>query len=171
MREYIVSSSRLFIAVVLFGLAIGSVLVVGFRVFPAGASHTGDGTVHVCVNNTTGAMREVSRPSQCRSYERSLEFGGANGVAAPVSGYEVMTGSVDIPSGASFNTFAYCSPGKHVIGGGIEFEISSSNQAAIISAPAFNNTAWHGRYSNNSGFGDTLTVYAICAYTDFVPED
>ena len=42
--------------------------IVGF------ANHDGSGAIHVCSNNTTGEMRVVSRPNQCRSFETGHEL-------------------------------------------------------------------------------------------------
>ena len=120
------SSTRLFLAValfaVLFGATLGATLLIGVRVLPAGANHTGNGLIHVCVNNSTGAMREVPRPNQCRSYEHAVELGGPG-----ISGYEVVTGTRNIGPGDTATGSATCPTGKRVIGGGFD----SSNAAPL----------------------------------------
>ena len=154
---------RAIVGLAILGAAIGLVggltLLIGLRAFPAGANHTGDGAVHVCVNNSTGAMREISNPNRCRSYEHPIELGGP-----VVAGYQVVTESKLIPKTSESSLDATCPPGKQVIGGGATRIGFSSSQTLTESGPTFGNTAWTARVNNsNVNHDTTLTVHAICA--------
>ena len=81
------AGTRMVASVILFGLALGVALGVTFSVMPTFANHDGEGAVHVCVNNSTGAMRGVSKPHHCTGSEHLVNLGEA-GAASPLSGHK-----------------------------------------------------------------------------------
>lgn len=157
-------------------LAIG--VGVGYGLSIARA-HGGDGVIHVCVNNSTGAMRHVSNPVHCRSTETLLEWNeegpqgpqgdtGATGPQGPqgdpgISGYEVVTATVSIPDNTISGAIATCPTGKNVLGGGLNFSALAAANSTIRSSPWLDDDAWSVLYHNGSGTTGTLTVSAICA--------
>ena len=161
MHTLAVSGTRLLVAatllVVLFALVLGSTIVIGLRALPVGANHNNDGAVHVCVNNATGAMREVSNPNRCRGYEHPIELGGLI-----VPGLEIVNATKPLPPGYADLQVASCPPGKKVLGGGVK-TLPSASDIAVISTHPFTNTSWMGEMANRTNFDLTMIVYAICA--------
>ena len=171
MRAFAVTGMRLFVAVVLFGLALGiaggATIVIGLRALPAGANHNNDGAVHVCVNNSTGVMREVSRPNQCRSFEHAVDLDAA-GAAGPVSGYEIIVSENTIPNGSFGSAQAVCSSGKRVIGGGgVAQNLNPAKETPLLGSipndmPGLS-SGWTSWIFNDAGVPIKLSAYAICA--------
>jgi hypothetical protein len=70
---------------------------------------------------------------------------GANGAGAGIAGYEIVSGSFDVPPGTGREAVASCPAGKVVIGGGYEDPTGFLSGNVYLSAP--------GTTSDNTGYG------------------
>jgi hypothetical protein len=81
-----------------------------------------------------------------------------------VSGYEVGSTSVALPTGSlAFGTFP-CPAGKKVVGGGWDTDGANAGANVFItkSAPTTDGTGWIGSIQNNSGATVNVTLTRAC---------
>ena len=160
------SGIRLFLAIALFAILFGLTLGITMRILPAGANHTGS-AVHACANNSTGAIRKVSSPNHCRSYEHSLVLGHIVGGFSPI----LQNSGLILPGNVGEVT-AQCPDGLHAIGGGVSNSPLQDGTSYIQeSQPAANFTGWRVKYFNGATSNSILNVWAMCAYTDLILPD
>jgi hypothetical protein len=94
---------------------------------------------------------------------------GDTGPAGPpgpsgISGYEVVTANVDVGGFGSTATEAVCPAGKKVLGGGVWTHHSLVSRSAPTPDLSGSWHGWAGAVSNPFIDGETITVYAICAF-------
>jgi hypothetical protein len=90
---------------------------------------------------------------------------GPQGPAGGLSGYEVKTADIDVPNlGGWADGEAFCSAGKHPLGGG--YWVNSENVQIVKSQPPQANDGWLVLAHNSDVFSHwQVRIYAICANT------
>jgi hypothetical protein len=90
---------------------------------------------------------------------------GPQGPAGGLSGYEVKTADIDVPNlGGWADGEAFCSAGKHPLGGG--YWANSENVQIVKSQPPQANDGWLVLAHNSDVFSHwQVRIYAICANT------
>jgi hypothetical protein len=116
-------------------------------------------TYFSCVNNSTGAMRQVASTSACKSGEHRISWNnvgpqgptgatgatgargatGATGATGPkgdpgLSGYQFVSVSQPVTGLVAQEVRAYCPSGTHVLGGGAvsDVNVNASNQVTLV---------------------------------------
>ncbi|MEU4508183.1 hypothetical protein AB0G05_01685 [Nonomuraea wenchangensis] len=85
-------------------------------------------------------------------------------MAAPVAGYEIVTGDpVTVPAGQSREGFATCLGGRRVLGGGWTAD-TASDLSVISNRAAANGVVWRVTFFNPTDVDLTATVTAQCAF-------
>lgn len=85
--------------------------------------------------------------------------------AAPVAGYEIVTGdTVTLPNGATDTSIATCDDGRRVLGGG--WTSANTDDLVVLSNSATGNgAAWRVVFRNPPGGGSaTAAATAQCAF-------
>ncbi|MEU6797700.1 hypothetical protein ABZ907_38910 [Nonomuraea wenchangensis] len=92
--------------------------------------------------------------------------------AAPVAGYEIVTGdTVTLPNGATDTSIATCDDGRRVLGGG--WTSANTDDLVVLSNSATGNgAAWRVVFRNPPGGGSATATAAATAQCAFVrPSD
>lgn len=146
--------------VIMFVLLLGAVAILTAQ---------GPSPIYACVN-PAGQIRIVSDPAECKSQETNLNWNdvGLQGPAGPVgpvgiSGYEIITNVIPIPTNSTNQFYANCSPGKKVLGGGVN--VLGNSEATIFGSSPNGDSSWLGEVYNINRDA-TMQVFAICANID-----
>jgi len=168
--------------------------ILGAALLPAaliGVAHAVDGnTISACVNQSSGVIRKVTGPDDCRSSESSLEWAkqgpagpaGPTGPAGPAgpAGFVVrQSAPVDVPPEGPIVRDAHvsCRPGERATGGGglptgpapaFYNTVLLASFPTVNGAPAADGATadgWFARARNNGEGNQTmqLIAYVICA--------
>jgi len=133
----------------------------------------GSGTIHGCYAKSTGALRVIDTGG-CKSAELALTWAQQGPPGTPgtngVSGYQIVTDSVDFPVGSSAaGDLNVGGPdNKVVVGGGgrindSNFSEEPGNFDVEQSFPGPQGHSWTITYhANGLGLAFTVTVFAIC---------
>jgi hypothetical protein len=140
----------------------------------------GNGVVHACYHNSNGSVRIIdSTSASCGNNESAISWSqvgptgptGADGAdgADGVSGYEIIERVWSSRTSDTFYTsFADCSEGKQVIGGGyrlltLPHTANQADFAVVRDGPSSEQTSWQVHYTwFNAATDYNISVYAIC---------
>ena len=144
-------------------------LGLGLGVMKGQANHSGDGLIHACVNNSTGAARIVGRPNQCRGTETLVEWNERGTPGSPgISGYEIVEitheWKTDKPGDIFDPPVLKCPEGKNVLSGTVA--VSKPRHYSAVTSYMLSETEWHGKVHNRSDTFSTpvfVTLQAVCA--------
>ena len=174
--------SRKAVAVTTAALVVG----VGGGIGLANATAPSD-KVYACAAKTSGALRQVSPSTRCKSTEKSVVWSvkgpqgepGADGTdgadgADGVSGYEIVDESFSFTytgaegPRAGYTVTADCPTGKKAVGGGAAAGMDSGGRAHVESShPIFDGSGWTSNVVKSAGLlvaGDRMfgNAYAVC---------
>jgi hypothetical protein len=78
-----------------------------------------------------------------------------------VSGYQIITNVIPIPTNSVNQFDAWCPSGKKVLGGGVN--VAGNSEAAVFGTTPNGDSGWRGEVYNINRPA-TMTVLAICAF-------
>src|SRR5689334_1887576 len=88
----------------------------------------------------------------------------AAAVAAPITGYEIVTSDfIKVFPNSQSSGVAICPPGKKALGGGAFGNAGNPVEHINTSMPLSNGSGWNVAMDNTGAFQVAFQVYAVCA--------